>query len=489
MRHRKLLYVCFVLFLILRLYGLGSDISNSDALRWHKRSTNFLSAIKSLDFKATYQHYQPGITLMWIDSFVNQFGFWVQKSFMQTPKTLENADYYIIENGVSTAVIVLILFSLLVLQARLIENLWDEKTALYFVFLISVEPYLIGIDRWFHLTSLETYFAFTSILLLLVWRKTGKNKLIIFSAILFSLSVLSKLTTIVILPAYIYIFVTRLMRSRNLVPDITKSVGVFIIVFIFISLFLFPALLFNTSYVLQKLYSAVTGAVSNDLRIQVLPKQIERVFYFLILLFRLSPVTLFFFVLSILSAKKLSGKQHLFPLVLAFSLYFVSLSLTGQKIDRYSIVMFPYIILLISTYLSSIKALGYFAVILSFVFIVFVIYSYVPVLSAYYSPLFGGMKMAYKLGIYDNSGEYYAQSALFLNTLGRDRVTYIPYNVDTFAPFYKGISLHEYPHDVDFVVTSFDHLNSEKIICRDLLKTFGSKEDKIVYVFKCKPSI
>ena len=227
MRKKKLLYACFALFLILRLYGLGTDISNSDALRWHKRSVNFLMAIKSLDFKSTYQHYQPGVTLMWIDSVVNQLGFWTQKTLKQTPKTLENADYYVIENGAATALVVIILFSLLILQTKLIEELWNEKTAIYFAFLMSVEPYLIGIDRWFHLTSLETYFALTSILLLLVWKKNGGNRLVVFSAFFLSLSVLSKLTTLIILPVYIYIFVSRLKRSGNLGLDIIKSIGVF----------------------------------------------------------------------------------------------------------------------------------------------------------------------------------------------------------------------------------------------------------------------
>src|SRR3989338_3913298 len=489
MRKKKLLYACFALFLILRLYGLGTDISNSDALRWHKRSVNFLMAIKSLDFKSTYQHYQPGVTLMWIDSVVNQLGFWTQETLKQTPKTLENSDYYVIENGAATALIVIILFSLLILQTKLIEELWDEKTAIYFAFLMSVEPYLIGIDRWFHLTSIETYFALTSILLLLVWKKNGGNRLVVFSAFFLSLSVLSKLTTLIILPVYIYIFVSRLKRSGNLGLDIIKSIGVFATIFIITTLLFFPALLFDTAHVLQKLYSAVNGAVSNDLRVWVLPKQIEHVFYFLILLFKLSPVTLLFFILTVLNVKKLTQKQHLFPLALVLILYFTSLSLTGRKIDRYAVVMFPYVILLISVYFSVIKRLGYFAAALSLIFIVYITYLYSPVFSAYYSPLFGGTKMAYKIGVYDNSGEYYAQSALFLNTLGRNKNTYVPYNVDSFSPFYKGTTLREYVNNVDFIVTSVDHLNSEKIVCRDVFKTFGSKVDKIVYVFKCGSSI
>ncbi len=60
------------LFFAIRLAGLGNDISNTDVCRWHKRSQNFLSAVKSGNFEDTYQHYQPGVTLIWVNAFVKQ---------------------------------------------------------------------------------------------------------------------------------------------------------------------------------------------------------------------------------------------------------------------------------------------------------------------------------------------------------------------------------------------------------------------------------
>ena len=181
MKNKRYLALILSIFLVTRVVGLGNDISNTDAYRWHKRSQNFLAAVKSGDFKSTYQHYQPGVTIMWINAFVKQVSFTTQYHVLgnDSPKTLENADWYPFIHGISKAVLVLVLAALLLLQVSLIYHLFGENSAFLYGFLISVEPYLIGIDRWFHLTSLETYFGFTSFLYLLYWYEKPRNKKLI----------------------------------------------------------------------------------------------------------------------------------------------------------------------------------------------------------------------------------------------------------------------------------------------------------------------
>ncbi|EKD96540.1 MAG: hypothetical protein ACD_24C00003G0003 [uncultured bacterium] len=48
--YKIILLVILFLFFIFRLPGLGKDISNSDAARWHRRSEDFLNALKSGNF-------------------------------------------------------------------------------------------------------------------------------------------------------------------------------------------------------------------------------------------------------------------------------------------------------------------------------------------------------------------------------------------------------------------------------------------------------
>ena len=147
-----------IVFLAFRLVGQGSDMANSDSIRWHRRSEKFLTAIKQGDLKSTYQHYQPGVILMWLNAPVKQAGFWYQINQTDEPKTLENADYFPIIHGYSKNVVVLVLLALLLYQMWAISKLFSKEASYIYGLLIALEPYLIGIDRWFHLTSLETYF-------------------------------------------------------------------------------------------------------------------------------------------------------------------------------------------------------------------------------------------------------------------------------------------------------------------------------------------
>ena len=184
-KDKKIFALILLLFLLFRLPGLGNDLSNTDALRWHRRSEIFLTAIKSGDLKETYRHYQPGMTIMWVNSAVKQVAFSTQHRVLkiEEPKTLENADYYPAIHGVSKAVLVFILCSLLAIQILFLQKIFGDKIAFIFGFLMAIEPYMIGMDRWFHLTSLETYFAFLSFLALLVWKKENRDKLLVFSGL------------------------------------------------------------------------------------------------------------------------------------------------------------------------------------------------------------------------------------------------------------------------------------------------------------------
>ena len=55
-----------ILFFSTRLPRLANDVINPDAVLWHTRSEQFAVGIKYKQFEKTYQHYHPGVTLMWI---------------------------------------------------------------------------------------------------------------------------------------------------------------------------------------------------------------------------------------------------------------------------------------------------------------------------------------------------------------------------------------------------------------------------------------
>ncbi len=481
-QERNFLIVVLTIFLIFRLPGLGTDLSNSDSARWHRRSERFASAIKNLDFASTYQHYQPGVTLMWINSVVKQGGFWYQLTYTSEPKTLENADWFPIIHGASKITLVLTLFILFIYQLNLITRIFNSQVALLFGFLVAVEPYMVGIDRFFHLTSLETYLAFASFLSLWHWSKDyKKTSYIVASAVLFSLSVLSKSTSLIILP----LLVLMLIRSVYVERKNAKYFVTFFCVAAAIYYMLFPALWVSPLTTLHKLIYGITDAIDVDVRDVRFSGLMSFLYYPAMSFLRFSPVTVVLFIFSFFYAKKdYSSKQLLYIYLV---LYFLFFSISVKKIDRYLVSFLPPLLLLNAIFLynlnSTIKRVVLVAVtIVSGAFF----YLYFPVFSSFYSPLyFGGTINALNLGLYTNSGEYFANAAFYLNKKGRDVKTYLPSNYETFSYYYKGKAFRNFSDDMNYVVVSINRLNRVPSKCNTPEASFGSRLFKEVFIFKC----
>jgi hypothetical protein len=110
------------------------------------------------------------------------------------------------------------------------------------------------------------------------------------------------------------------------------------------------------------------------------------------------------------------------------------------------------------------------------------------VYSAYYSPLLGGTEKALSLGIYDNSGEYFSQAALYMNKYGRDVYTYVPDGFSSFNLLYKGKIQREYTDYTSYVIRSYDmqRMVVTDAKCKKLVKSFGPKNTTpIVYIWGC----
>jgi len=470
------------LFLLVRIPGLGKDIANTDAYRWHYRSQNFLGAVKSGDFKSTYQHYQPGVTLMWLNAFVKQLSFSFQYHLLGVnhPKTLENADFFPVIHGFSKLSILLVLAVVLFYQVSIIKDLFGRSTAIWFGLLISLEPYMVGIDRWVHLTSFEAYFLFLSLLLLLLWKKNGKKQNLILSGVFLVLSILSKVTAILTIPIFIYVI---FIKKGN----ILKNILLFLVTCITFTFVIFPALWVAPVYVIDNIFKAITGAVGSNFSRNNFGTIIGLFFYSIQFLFKSSP-TLLVGVVGFLIAIKKYIKDINIKVVLTYLLfYYLFLTLSGKKIDRYVVAMFPGLILLASVFISDqsikIRKVG---VLVTFIFYIVISSVFYPVYSAYYSPLLGGTRAALKYGLYDNSGEYFAQAALYLNKKGRDVSVFVPNGEASFFHFYKGKKSLEVNDSTDYVVTSynFDRQTINNYGCQKLESSFGG-DLGVVFIYLC----
>jgi hypothetical protein len=482
-----------VVFFLVRVPGVGTDISNSDALRWHRRSINFISAIKSRNFLETYQRYHPGVTLMWIDgltlnilektSYFKEIGDSQQDFFVMNPK------YYPVFHSAVKVVLLLILTLLFTSQLFLIKESFNTKTALLFGLFLIFEPYIIGINRWVHLTSLEAFLTFTAVLSALQVYKHYKYFWI--TAFCLSTALLTKTSTLIVIPIILLIIVAKskdnLTRAfiRICELGITSSV-------IFVALF--PAMWVNPIYVLEQLGVSIFSSAFENMRGEVLTGNMRFAFYPLVLLYKYSPVFLIGLLVGPLSWIK--NKYFRFNeviVVIYFIVTLIFLTSGNQKIDRYTISLIMPLLLLSAIGLSKFKI--YFQLPAVFIQLAFFIYAYAtffPVYSAFYNPVLGGTKKALLLGIYDNSGEYLAQAANYVNSQGLGLVVYTPENIEAVSPFIRGkviSSLGDFQKKPSFEIYTLDidrknELGFGKTCSPQPEKTFGS-DYPVVFVYKC----
>lgn len=506
--HPLIYVLVFALYLGVRLQGLGPDIANSDSIRWHLRSIAFLQAIKTADFQQTYQRYHPGVTLMWSNALVKQGIQTYDLNVSENPGqiTYENSEYFPAIHQISKSTQVIILSLIFLFMLYFVSKIFTPKIALIFGFLFSIEPYLIGIDRWFHLTSFEAYFTFISVLTLLFWKIRSSSPPLLqihpienriyraslyLSACFFILAILSKVTALIISPLLTFLIIYHSNKT-----EILKNILKFSLTSLATLLVLFPALWYAPIFTLTKIWGGISGGISADARVTTLSTLKANLYYLIVLAYKLSPVTFLLFIPSLwknrllLFSKKVLKKENLpiFLIFIYFLTYFLALTVSVKKIDRYSVALIPPIVLLVSYYLSQLtkKNLSIISC-AAFLFFFAAKKTYFPVYSAYYSPIFGEKpsQSALKNGFYDNSGEYYAQAAFTLNNIVDDQKVWVPYNSDAFAFFFKRNIVLDFGENVDFAVTSINHLEEVQSYCPEIIYTFGPGKEAIIYILKC----
>lgn len=472
-----------ILFFVVRVNSLGFDQTNNDSIRWFNRSEGFLTAIKTFNFNQTYQTYHPGVSLMLVNSFFRQIFYTYQYSALDSKINIMSPDNFVYLNFFSKLANIFVLFLCLLLQAFLIKKLWRMKVSLLYFFFLACEPYFIGINRWFHLTSFEVVFSFTAILLILYWNKFASNIHLYLSALFLTLAVLTKVTTLILIPIFFFILFKNYLQNKD-IRFFLRFIGVFVI-----TLFLFfPALWVTPIQTLGKILGSIFHAVSEDPRKFQLNYYTNLFYYPLILLLKLSPLTIVLFSLALLNFKKIQNYE--FNILLFVGIfYLLFLSLSDQKIDRYSMVFFQPIILISAIFVAKFED-KFIYVYASFVliFLAFVYVFYSPQYSSYYNPMLGGTKTALDIGLYENGGSYFNEAAFYLNNKSIKDSVLVPDNYEAFSMFYLGRSLMNGSSNYKYVVSSLDidRKNFNNFECDSQIASFGPADYKVVAIFECK---
>jgi hypothetical protein len=415
-------------YLLLGVKDLKFDVINPDGINWHTRTQAFTEALSKGKYADTFQAYHPGTTLMWISGpLLNVFkGNELNALKQQDPKsTFLERDYFA---KLSVVIFCMVLFVLTVL---ILWKLVGFKYATIYSIFFILEPFIIGMRRLYHLDLLMTSLMFLSFLLLIYYNyKSPKCYLVVFSGLFYSLSLLTKSTAVIFLPAIPFIF---LLGNTSLLKKLTSFL-LFILSSLFFIYTLFPPIWNNPAKQIPEYYKKIAfgvtdigvegkkeigtdGKSENIVLDETLGDKASN-FYISSLFMRLSVAGGIFliisigvfiyaitkgFLLTILDATRSKKLPKLFTfsteswvrfwsLGIAVAILF-ALTMSVKKTDRYEIIVFPFLLLLVASFLSKLK--WYLSLPLVVLYVSFVLYEIAPIhpyYLAYSNPYLGGIE-------------------------------------------------------------------------------------------------
>jgi hypothetical protein len=404
--------IFILIFLVSRLPMLSRDEINPDGVNWHYRMQQFVVGLKTGQLEKTYQHYHPGVTLMWIAGIP-----------VEIYKQITNINTYDMYNFqsfhlVAKVSVVLAQLILSLLAVLLLSRLIGSNKAFLSVGLLSLEPFFYGNSRLFHMDVLLALFVFDALLFSYLALTGSNKKYVALAGVFLTFSFLTKSIGIGALVYVIFYSIFYLVSIKK-INHFKTFFGILMGAFI-VSLFLFfPALFKGPVYYLSEIFSESERVGVRDGHGQIILGEYTReagpFFYPLVLLMKVSPFTLIGLVLSLLYAlfrvirhKRSNGAFFTsFPLFLfIFYLgYFLVMTFPSKKIDRYMVPVYPL--------LCYFAVLGYYKLIFELprikkflsvsvaaLFIVFVLYpdiKFFPFLFTYTSPFFGTPENANKI--------------------------------------------------------------------------------------------
>ena len=174
------------------------------------RSANFYQAIADGDFASTVQLEHPGVTVTWAGAlaFLQRLpGYAVRNPGQLTDGQLEpwlRANTAITPLELLTAGrrwIVLWVALLTVASYFPLRKLWGAPLAALAVLMLAWDPFLIALTRLLHMDGLLAYLCVVALLAFLAWLHGGRQwRYLSLSAVMTGLALLSKSTTLILLP-------------------------------------------------------------------------------------------------------------------------------------------------------------------------------------------------------------------------------------------------------------------------------------------------
>ncbi len=410
--HSQQKFIVLLLFVlvyyIVHLPFLGSNELNPDAVNWHQRSEQFVAAFKTQDFAKTYQHYHPGVTLMWI------VGPSVElvKQFTKTGDvyTSLNYEYFHFAAKFTLLFVNMVLTIFLIYFLAKIIGFWK---GLAVVTVLNLEPFILGNSRILHMDILFTNLVAVSLASAFFAFKSQKLLVYVASAVFTALSILTRSIAIgLILYNFVFLLYTGIIsKSKKMISfSFIFMFGLLVTCFV-----LFPALWVKPVKTIDKIFSKSyqigVEYGHNQIFLGEYTENPGAIFYIYVVLLKASPFLLVGMLLTavfgLLELRKTNLRQLFiytitckntlsFVLFLAifYTGYFLVMNTSNKKLDRYMLpIYFLFSFISVWGYYYLIKAFNkkYVKLAIAVLFCVFVlypIYKFAPYEFLYYSPIF-----------------------------------------------------------------------------------------------------
>lgn len=409
-----LIVVFLVLFLLTRFFEIELDPINPDAVNWHTRSEQFVVGLKHNQLIKTYQHYHPGVTLMWIT------GLPIELVKQVTESTYNHTTFGLFHITAKTALIIAQLM-LTIFALFLLSKIISFKKAFFVMSLLSFEPFFIGNSRLYHMDIIFSLLVFCSLLLAFNYVKTNKLVWGITAGLFLALTFLTRSLGIGVLAYTIGAgFLFNYIFYKNFKRPVVQMV-VLNITFALFTFALFPALWAEPSTVLTDIFNESTRVGVRKGHNQIFYEQPTNDpgiwFYPLVVLIKTSPFVIFGVLLYVLSLLRKNRIQKILKgvervrltsyLFLFYLGYFFTMVYPTKKLDRYMLVLYPLLCLLAfygfyfirHNFKNSGTLKVYYSVLTAiyFVFVFIPAFMNLPYLFTYTSPIFGDAVSANKI--------------------------------------------------------------------------------------------
>ncbi|MCK5475589.1 MAG: glycosyltransferase family 39 protein [Candidatus Pacebacteria bacterium] len=265
----SVLVVIFSGFMIVSLFKINNfwTFASLDEMLWHFRSRIFWDKMAVLDFSGLIQSAQPGITVYWFTGFLMKF---IDFDFCDVQRRITEAQangldfnevtnannletyrvYETISFAFNVPLFILMVIFFISFYYLLRKLKFNQVISIFSLFFLSTS---ICLHYWITPSDkMLNIFLTLSLLTILVHLSTRKDKkYLALSAVFGSLAVLSKLSGLFIVPFLVLLFIYyRWPLNKKKIIIIIKSLFLWLLIFILISIIFLPTIITNPSEVL-----------------------------------------------------------------------------------------------------------------------------------------------------------------------------------------------------------------------------------------------